>query len=64
MPTALELKELQTPETPILLFECRMANGSVERWSTHTVSVTGHNYEARVLEHSSFDMKARSEEQV
>jgi hypothetical protein len=61
MPTALELKENQTPETPLLLFDCRLADGSVERWSTHQVTFEGHDYAARVLEHSSFDMKVEEE---
>ena len=61
MPTALELKEQQTPQTPILLFECRLANGSVERWSTHQVIWNSHTYSARVLEHSSFDMRAEED---
>ena len=61
MPTALDLKELQTPETPILLFECRLANNSIERWSTHEISFGGQLYAARVLEHSAFDMKAEDE---
>jgi len=61
MPTALELKEQQTPQTPILLFECRLANGSIERWSTHQVVWNSHTYSARVLEHSSFDMRAEED---
>ncbi len=61
MPTALELKENQTPETPIFLFECRLANGSMERWSTHEVSFEGDTYSARVLEHSAFDMRVEDE---
>ena len=61
MPTALELKEQQTPETPILLFECRLANGAIERWCTHEITFGGHVFRARVLEHSAFDMKAEEE---
>ena len=61
MPTALDLKEQKTPETPILLFECRLANGTTERWCTHEITFIGHAFGARVLEHSSFDMKAEEE---
>ena len=61
MPTAIELKEELTPETPILLFDCQLADGSVQRWSTHQITFDGGNYLARVLDHSAFDMKAEEE---
>lgn len=61
MPSAFELKDQETPETPLLLFECRLANGGVERWSTHEITFDGNTYRARVLEHSAFDMRVEDE---
>ena len=29
------LKQLESPETPLFLFECTFASGTVERWGTH-----------------------------
>src|ERR1017187_3859736 len=52
------LKELESPETPLFLFECTFASGTVERWSTHSVNLNGVQYSARVLSHNLFELKA------
>ncbi|MCC6585581.1 MAG: hypothetical protein IT168_02580 [Bryobacterales bacterium] len=57
MKTIAEVKELQVTETPLVLFDCTWPSGRVEHWSTHAVSANGDQYDARVLRHSSFDMK-------
>ena len=62
MPTIDELKEEQTPPTPLFLFECTLRSGSVERWGTHAVSVDGNNYDARLLKHNLFELTAAPEE--
>ena len=64
MGTIAELKERRITETPLLLFECELPNGSVERWSTHEVELEGQRYEGRVLRHSVFEMRAAPEEGV
>jgi len=64
MATIHELKELETTETPLLLFECETGSGVVERWSTHRVEYGGHAYSARVLRHNLFEIKAGSEDGV
>ena len=58
MPTVHELKQLEITETPLFLFECRLRNGDVERWSTHQVSVGGEVFSARVAGHNAFDLRA------
>ena len=50
------IKEQSTPDTPLLLFECRLASGLVERWATHQVRVQGADYEALVLSHNLFEV--------
>ena len=61
MSTIQELKELETPGTPLFLFECTLKSGDVQRWSTHKVTVDGHQYLARVLKHNLFELKSSSE---
>jgi hypothetical protein len=59
--TIQELKELETPGTPLFLFECALKSGDVQRWSTHKVTVDGQPYLARVLKHNLFELKSSSE---
>ena len=56
-----ELKERATTETPLLLFECELSSGAVERWSTHAIDFEGHHYDARVLKHDMFEMRSGSD---
>lgn len=58
------IKEQEVPDTPLLLFECVLATGSTERWCTHQVAVEGQEYQARVLSHNSFDLRAGSDDGI
>lgn len=60
MASIFELKEQTAAQTPLLLFDCELANGTVERWSTHRVTCEGKVYEARVARHNLFEMEAWS----
>ncbi len=64
MGTINELKEQSLTETPLLLFECQLGSGAVERWSTHRVEWDGQVWEARVLRHNLFEIRAGAEEGV
>ena len=64
MSTINELKEQQILETPLLLFECTLAPGEVERWSTHKVVAGGDEYKARVLQHNVFDLSLHHDEGI
>ena len=64
MTTIHEIKKSEVVQTPLLLFECTMPNGVVERWSTHRASMDGHVYEARVLRHNLFEIRAAAAEGV
>jgi hypothetical protein len=64
MPTIYELKEQAVTDTPLLLFDCALPDGTTERWSTHSVSVGGNEYAARVLGHNVFELQASSDQGV
>ena len=64
MPTIFELKEQSVTETPLLLFECALPGGGVERWSTHRATLDDAIYEARVLEHNIFEIQIASDQGV
>ncbi|MGD0616583.1 MAG: phage tail protein [Bryobacteraceae bacterium] len=52
-----ELKEEETPGTPLFLFDCTLGDGSVQSLSTHAVSWSGNIYQARVLDHNAFEFQ-------
>src|SRR5579871_2479402 len=58
MVTIDELKELEVPGTPILLFDCTLPSGDTLHWSTHSVSYQGQQYLPRVLAHNVFDLQS------
>src|ERR1039457_6976378 len=62
MQTIFELKEQAVTDTPLLLFDCVLSDGTTEHWSTHAVSVGGVAYSARVLGHNVFELQASSDQ--
>ena len=64
MTSIYEIKQREVPDTPVLLFECQLSNGSLERWSTHQVQIDGNTYKARVLRHNLFDIRSMSNDGV
>src|ERR1035438_1343079 len=64
MQTISELKEQAVTDTPIMVFDCVLANGQSEHWSTHAVTVGGNSYAARVMQHSAFDIQTASDQGV
>ena len=64
MQTISELKEQAVTDTPLVVFDCVLANGQKEHWSTHAVTVNGTAYAARVLQHSAFDIQTASDQGV
>src|SRR5450432_2778076 len=57
MSTIFQIKEQSTPETPLLLFDCVLPDGSAEHWSTQAVKVNGVSYTGRVVRHNLFEMQ-------
>src|SRR2546430_1620646 len=62
MSSVFEIKTREVTDTPILLFDCTWASGTVQRWSTHPVTLDSHAYLARVLQNNIFDIRAASED--
>lgn len=58
MPDVNSIKQLEVTDTPLFLFDCQFVSGVIERWSTHAVTVNGNAYQARVLGHNLFELKA------
>ena len=59
-----QVKEQAVTDTPLLLFDCQLQNGQVESWSTHPVTVSGHNYLARVVQHNLYEIQTASNQGV
>ncbi len=57
-------KELLAADTPVFLFDCTMADGSVQRWSSQTIQISGNRYEGRVLKHNLFEAQVASDTQI
>ncbi len=51
------MKERRETCTPVLLFDCQLADGTVERWATNEVKLDEHTYEARVVAHGAFALR-------
>lgn len=64
MATIYEIKEREILDTPILLMQCVLHDGTVERWSSHGLTVGGDEYGGRILAHDLFAFKLGSEDGV
>ena len=64
MGTINQLKEQSVTETPLLLFDCVLASGATEHWSTHQVAFNGQSYQARVMQYNLFDIQAGAAEGI
>jgi hypothetical protein len=59
-----EIKRSEITETPLLLFECELPTGAVERWSTHEIQLGDRSFDGRVLRHNVFDLRSASEDGI
>ncbi|MCZ2155376.1 MAG: phage tail protein, partial [Bryobacterales bacterium] len=57
MPSLYTIKEQELLDTPIVLFECSLRDGSTQYWSSHDVALDGHAYNPRVLSHNLFELR-------
>ena len=62
MQTINQIKQQSVADTPLVLFECVLSSGDVQRWSTHEVSLLEDRYYARVLRHDLFEMQLSAED--
>ena len=59
-----DLKEQAVTDTPLLLFDCVLANGQAESWSTHQVTYNGNTYAPRVMKHNLLAVQTSSDQGV
>jgi len=64
MQTILELKEAETTSTPLLLFDCKLSDGSKHTWCTQRVVMGGKTYEPRVCRNNLFEIQTASDQGV
>src|SRR5450432_2557087 len=64
MQTIFDLRAAEVTDTPLLVFDCVLSNGQTEQWSTHRVTAGGKTYQARVLQHSIFEIQTASDQGV
>lgn len=57
MVTVEQIKEQPVTDAPLLVFDCILPNGTAEHWSTHGLTVGSTTYQARVLQHSAFEIQ-------
>lgn len=62
MDSIYSVKERPIPDTPVLLFECKMPNGTFERWSSHGFDFGSDTYNSRLLAHNLFEIRAGGED--
>lgn len=58
MKTLAEIKDLEQTDCPLLLFDCELVSGKKEHWSTHAIVLGGQSYDARILQHSGFELRS------
>src|ERR1051326_5092108 len=64
MQSALTAKEHLTADTPHFFFDCTLADGTIRRWSSRSITWNGNAYEGRVLRHNLFEAQLASESQI
>src|SRR5690348_9761844 len=64
MANVFELKEQTVTETPLLLLDCELSDGTLEHWATHRVTFDEIPYDRRVVRHNVFEMQAASDQGV
>lgn len=57
----LVVKEQTEIPTPLFLFDCVLANGERDFWSTHRVEIAGNTYQPRVLKQNRFELRAAAD---
>ena len=64
MQSALIAKEQLNADTPLLFFDCTLADGTVRHWSSQTVTWNGTPYEGRLIRQNQFEAQLASDTQV
>jgi len=64
MQSVLTAKEQLNADTPLLFFDCTLADGTVRHWCSRTITWNGTPYEGRVVRHNLFEAQLASDTQV
>jgi hypothetical protein len=64
MNTVFQIKELAITDSPFLIFDCVLADGTQEHWSTQAMTVGGIQYAPRVSRHNYFETQTASDQSV
>ena len=57
-------QEVLTADTPVFLFNCTMADGSLQLWSSQAITISGNQYAGRVIKHNLFEAQVASDTQI
>ena len=64
MQSAFIAKEQLNADTPLFFFDCTLADGTAQHWSSRTFTWGGTQYEPRVIRHNLFEAQMASDTQV
>src|SRR5277367_3675602 len=64
MNTVFQTKELAVTDSPFLVFDCTLVDGTQEHWSTQALSVGSIQYAGRVAKHNLFELQTASDQGV
>jgi hypothetical protein len=56
------VKQLRYADTPLLLFECTLSSGDVERWCSTSINFNSNLFAARVLKHNLFALQLSADD--
>ncbi len=62
--SALTAKEQLNADTPLFFFDCTLADGSMQYWSSRTITWNGNQYEGRVTRQSQFEAQLTTDTQI
>ena len=55
-------KQSAESDSPLLLFECVLPNGDIQRFSSHAIDFDGNHFSARLIKHNLFDFQLSSDD--
>jgi hypothetical protein len=64
MNTVFQTKELAVTDSPFLIFDCTLSDGTQEHWSTQPLTVGSTQYSGRVSKHNLFESQTASDQGV
>src|ERR1700722_10363625 len=64
MQSVLIAKELLSADAPLFFFDCAMSDGTVQHWSSRTITWSGVAYQGRLVRHNLFEAQLASDTQI